>query len=294
MDFFLQILVNSLVTGTQVLLFAVSLYLIRSVSKIEHVALGAIATFVAYMFYVVFMFSGSFIASGIFAFGWALIFGYISFHLLEKFYKNNDTLLGLLASLSFGIALESLIGIIFETDAKSIIDGVLPVVDFGLFRITTPGLITVSMGLVLTMIIAFVVLRTPYGRVLRSITENNALVSSLGVNAGFVRMAIYCMGCVLTGFVGVMIGLNSALTPFMGFNLVITGFIALFIGGVTDIRGVVVATYLLSLIPEFLINYSPRYLDFSASHKMFFVFVIALVCVLARPNGLFSKRIRKS
>lgn len=294
MDFFLQILVNSLVTGTQVLLFAVSLYLIRSVSKIEHVALGAIATFVAYMFYVVFMFSGSFIASGIFAFGWALIFGYISFHLLEKFYKNNDTLLGLLASLSFGIALESLIGIIFETDAKSIIDGVLPVVDFGLFRITTPGLITVSMGLVLTMIIAFVVLRTPYGRVLRSITENNALVSSLGVNAGFVRMAIYCMGCVLTGFVGVMIGLNSALTPFMGFNLVITGFIALFIGGVTDIRGVVVATYLLSLVPEFLINYSPRYLDFSASHKMFFVFVIALVCVLARPNGLFSKRIRKS
>jgi len=187
-----------------------------------------------------------------------------------------------------------LIGIIFETDAKNIIDGVLPVIDFGLFRMTTPGVITVGFGILLTLIVSFVVLKTPYGRVLRSINENNALVSSLGVNSAFVRSFVYCLGCILTGFVGVMIGLNSALTPFMGFQLVITGFIALFVGGVNDIRGVVVATFLLSLIPEFLINYSPRSLDFSASHKMFFVFLIALILVMYRPNGLFSKNIRKS
>ena len=274
MNFFIQILANSLVTGTQVLLFAVSLYLIRAVSKTEHVALGAIATFIAYMFYVMFLATGSFIASSVFALLWAVIFGYTSFALLEKFYKNNDVLLGLLASLSFGIFLESLIGIIFETDAKNIIDGVLPVIDFGLFRMTTPGVITVGFGILLTLIVSFVVLKTPYGRVLRSINENNALVSSLGVNSAFVRSFVYCLGCILTGFVGVMIGLNSALTPFMGFQLVITGFIALFVGGVNDIRGVVVATFLLSLIPEFLINYSPRSLDFSASHKMFFVFIM--------------------
>lgn len=294
MNFFIQILANSLVTGTQVLLFAVSLYLIRAVSKTEHVALGAIATFIAYMFYVMFLATGSFMASSVFALVWAVIFGYTSFALLEKFYKNNDVLLGLLASLSFGIFLESLIGIIFETDAKNIIDGVLPVIDFGLFRMTTPGVITVGFGILLTFIVSFVVLKTPYGRVLRSINENNALVSSLGVNSAFVRSFVYCLGCILTGFVGVMIGLNSALTPFMGFQLVITGFIAMFVGGVNDIRGVVVATFLLSLIPEFLINYSPSSLDFSASHKMFFVFLIALILVMYRPNGLFSKNIRKS
>ena len=294
MNFFVQILANSLVTGTQVLLFAVSLYLIRAVSKTEHVALGAIATFVAYMFYVMFLATSSFVLSGLFALAWAIGFGYISFALLEKFYKNNDVLLGLLASLSFGIFLESLIGIIFETDAKSIIDGVLPVIDFGLFRMTTPGVITVGFGILLTIIVSFVVLKTPYGRVLRSINENNALVSSLGVNSAWVRSFVYCLGCILTGFVGVMIGLNSALTPFMGFQLVITGFIAMFVGGVNDIRGVVVATFLLSLIPEFLINYSPSSLDFSASHKMFFVFLIALILVMYKPNGLFSKNIRKS
>jgi len=159
---------------------------------------------------------------------------------------------------------------------------------------TTPGVITVGFGILLTIIVSFVVLKTPYGRVLRSINENNALVSSLGVNSAWVRSFVYCLGCILTGFVGVMIGLNSALTPFMGFQLVITGFIAMFVGGVNDIRGVVVATFLLSLIPEFLINYSPSSLDFSASHKMFFVFLIALILVMYKPNGLFSKNIRKS
>lgn len=294
MDFFLQILVNSFVNGTQILLFAVSLFLIRSVSKIEHVGLGAIATFVAYMFYVVFKSTSSYVFASIFALLWAIGFGIISFHLLEKFYKNKDVLLGLLASLSFGVALESVISIIFATDSKNIVDGVLPVINFGLFRVTTPGFITICVGLFLTLIISFLVLKTPYGRVLRSITENNALVSSLGVNASKVRILIYCSACVLTGFVGVMIGLNSAITPFMGFNLVITAFIAMFVGGVSDIRGLIVATYLLSLIPEFLINYSPRALEFTSSHKMFFVFMIALVLVLYRPNGLFSKDIRKS
>ena len=44
MEFFLQILLNSLVSGTQILFLSISLYLIKTVSKIEHVAL---AVFVA-------------------------------------------------------------------------------------------------------------------------------------------------------------------------------------------------------------------------------------------------------
>ena len=42
MEFFLQIIANSLVLGTQVLFLALSLYLIKAVSKIEHVALSLI------------------------------------------------------------------------------------------------------------------------------------------------------------------------------------------------------------------------------------------------------------
>ncbi len=294
MSFFLQILANTLVLGTQILMFAMSLYLIRSVSKIEHVALGAIATFVAYMFLVAFKASGSFVAASIYSIVWAIFFGGLSYYLLEKFYKNHDTLLGLLASLSFGVVLESLIAIIFESDAKSIIEGVLPTVNLGLVKLTIPGLITILMGVFLAIVIVFVVRKTPYGRILRSITENNALVASLGVDQAKVRMCVYCFGCILTGFVGVMIGLNAAVTPYMGFNLVITAFIALFVGGVTDIRGVVVASFLLTLIPEFLINYSPNSLGFTSSHKMFFVFIIALLIIFVRPNGLFAKQTRKS
>ncbi len=294
MDFFLQILANSLVLGTQILFLAISLYLIKAVSKIEHVALGAIGTAVAYGFYYGSTISSNFIIPALISILTAIFLGLCSYYLLEKFYKNKETLLALLVSLSFGIGLESLLAIIFSSQSQNIIPGVLPIVSLGNIKFTLPGVYTLLIGAGLSLITFLILSKTPLGRVLRSISENQSLVSSLGVNQIRIRKMVYIGASLIAGCVGILLAMNSSLTPTLGFNYIMIAFIALFVGGSKDIKGTILASYILILIPEFLINYSPNALQFTSSYRMFFIFVIALILLSFKPQGLFSKNIRQS
>ncbi len=294
MDFFLQILANSLVLGTQILFLAISLYLIKAVSKIEHVALGAIGTTVAYGFYYGLNLNQSYTIAVIIALITATILGLISFHLLEKLYKNKDILLALLLSLAFALGLESLVAIVFSSQAKNIIEGVLPTISFGNIQFTLPGIYTILIGVVLAFFTYIIVNKTPYGRVLRSISENSSLVASLGVNQVKIRKYVYIGASIIAGIVGILVAMNASLTPTLGFNYIMIAFIALFVGGAKDIRGTILASYLIILIPEFLINYSPASLNFTNSYRMFFIFIIALLILSYKPNGIFSKYTRNT
>ena len=200
----------------------------------------------------------------------------------------------MLLSLAFALGLESLVAIIFSSQAKNIIEGVLPTTTFGNVQFTLPGIYTLIIGATLALITYIIVNKTPYGRVLRSISENSSLVASLGVNQIKIRKYVYIGASIIAGIVGVLVAMNSSLTPTLGFNYIMIAFIALFVGGSKDIRGTIIASYLIILIPEFLINYSPSGLNFTNSYRMFFIFIIALLILSYRPNGIFSKNTRNT
>jgi branched-subunit amino acid ABC-type transport system permease component len=77
----------------------------------------------------------------------------------------------------------------------------------------------------------------------------------------------------------------------MGFNLVAMAFMALLVGGASDLRGVIVASFLVSVIPELIVGLAG---GISASWRLPIVFLIAVISLLIRPEGLFSKRKRLS
>jgi urea transport system permease protein len=75
----------------------------------------------------------------------------------------------------------------------------------------------------------------------------------------------------------------------MGFSLVVTAFIALLMGGVGDLRGTVVASYTLVVIPSLVISFTD---GFSENWRLVLVFVIAVIVLAFRPAGIFTKSIR--
>lgn len=287
-----QILLNSLVLGTQVLLLAVPLYLIHSVSRIYHLALGASGIFTAYALYFALSSSWPLSLAIIFAAVVAIILSFISYRLLASSVRKKETMLGLLISLAFGIILESLISIIFGTDAKSLVGGVLPSISFGGLHITVPGIITLLAGAFLALIFLVLINKTPWGRKLASVAENDNLASSLGIKASSIRLGAFIIAGLLAGFVGIMTTLNTALVPTAGFPLVILAFIVLLIGGLSSLKGLIIAAYILVLIPEFIISLSGSSWSFGASWKMFFVFILAALVLIWRPNGLFINQTR--
>ncbi len=287
-----QIILNSLVLGTQVLLLAVPLYLVYSVSKIYHLALGASGMAAAYGLYFG-LSQGWPLSLAIFlAVLVALILGLVSYWLLEGAARKKQTMLGLLISLALGIVIESLLSIIFGTDSKSLISGVLPIISWGELYITIPGIITIVMGLVSAAIFALLIKKTPWGRNLIGIAENDHLAASLNINASRIRCGVFMAAGLLAGFIGIMTVMNTALAPQTGFPLIILAFIALLIGGITDIRGTIAATYLIALIPELIINLSSSKWSLSTNWKMVIVFILAALILIWRPQGLFISKSR--
>lgn len=288
--FFLQILLNSIVLGTQILLIAAPLYLVYSVSKVFHLGIGAISTAIAYIFYVVFLSSNSLLISIAIGMVVAILFGIISYFLLEQYIQKKQALFAMLVSFSFGVALEAIISMTFGADGKSITGGILPVFHLGDLHITFPGLLTIIFGIIFFVLLAFILKKTPYGRLLRSLAENNEVSQSLGTSAKKIRFTVYLIAIMLAGFIGIMSGINTALTPHMGFYVIILGFIAFLIGGTTNIIGTFAASYIIAFIPQLIVSYS----NFSSAWKMVFVFVIAAILLSVKPKGLFYSSSRSS
>ena len=287
----IQILIYSFVTGTQVLLLALALFLVYAVSKVQNLALGAIGAGIAYALYLGFSMHFSIpIIVGITLLV-TVILGIFNFLLNEPLTRKQEYLFALLTSFSFAIVLESLISIIFGTDGKSIVSGILPVYEFGAFQITVPGLITVCFGVVISLLSFFFVRYTSWGRMLRAIAENSFSAESSGMNSRKVRFFVYILASFMAGAIGILAGLNTALTPTMGFQLIIMAFIAFLVGGVSDIKGTIVASYLVVLIPEFIIG---SLSGVSLNWKMVLVFIVAFILLALRPKGLFVSESRKS
>lgn len=290
--FFSQILLNSLVIGTQVLLLTVSLYLVYSVSKIFHLALGAIGIVSAYALYFALANDLSIFSGIILVLISAAILGWLSYALLESVAKKREEMFGLLISFALGIVLESLMAIMFGSDGKFLMPRVLPIISrFGL-HITIPGLITIIVGVFLSLVFLILANKTPWGRSLKGVAENPELSASLTSNPAKIRFYVFILASLLTSFVGIMTTLNTALTPQAGFNIVVLAFISLLVGGVIDLRGAIIASYVIVLIPELIIGLSSENWSVSMSWKMVIVFVVAIILLIWRPNGLLARKQR--
>lgn len=289
--FFASVVVQNLVLGTQILMVAVSLYLVFSASKIFHLAIGSIGVAAAYVLFLGLSSDwGLPLAVGA-ALGTAIVLGLISARLLEVFAVQEANLLGLLVSFALGVIIESIISITFGTSGKSLQEGILTTVSLGGVTIDLPGLITIGLGLALAGIAWLVINFTKIGRLLRGLSENTPLTTSLGINNQVVRYSTYTIAAVVSAVVIIMSGWHTALTPLMGFNLIIAAFIVLLMGGVRDLRGTIISAYIIAIIPGIIIGYVG---GISENWRLVFVFGIAAVVLAIRPDGILANKTRES
>ena len=292
--FVLQILLTSLVTGTQVLLLAAGLYLIYTVTRTVHIALGASTIAGGYAYYFAAQMGQPWYLCVAFGIIFSAFLGIVSYFLLRGYIQKSQVLLALLVSISLGVALESAMALGFGPEGRYLMEGVLPTFDVWGVRITQVGLYTLLIGL-LTGVVAYVFLHLlPLGRVVRAIAQHRQCASLMGIKERKVQMTVYIVAGVVAGIMGILTGLNSAITPYAGLQPIAMAFMALLVGGLTDFRGVALASYLLVLIPELIVSWNFGAVSFSSSWKMVFVFVIALVILALKPHGIFSSVTRKS
>lgn len=124
------------------------------------------------------------------------------------------------------------------------------------------------------------------GAALRAVAEDKEAAMLQGIPYEKICLAGFLIGAGLAGIAGCLIAPVSPITPFLGTDYLIKGFIIIILGGLGSIPGAVAAGLIIALI-ESLIGY---FLDPTAA--IIAMFGLIAIMLLVRPQGMLGHVVR--
>jgi len=189
---------------------------------------------------------------------------------------------------SFGIALimRNVIGLVYglkSTHYNSDIAFAMMISADPLLLVKADQLFILALTLVVMVALHLLITKTSLGFALLAISENPTLAQVNGINlAAMVRLA-WLLGGALAAIAGVCYALNNQLSPVMGRDLVLSLFAAAIVGGIGSIYGAALGGLIVGLAGSLALVYIPT------GYKPAIPFVIILLALYIRPNGLFGQ-----
>lgn len=143
----------------------------------------------------------------------------------------------------------------------------------------TPKDSTFTIGIILVLITLFIVLHLIHsrdGRAIKSIRDNRIAAESIGINITKYKLMAFTISSALAGVAGVLYAHNlatlTALPKNFGYNQSIMILVFVVLGGIGNIRGSIIATIILYLLPELL-----RFLQ---DYRMLIYAIVLIVMML--------------
>lgn len=135
--------------------------------------------------------------------------------------------------------------------------------------------------------LALVLTRTRVGSMIRAVEQNRELALLMGIKPAYVYAAVVAVAAGLASVAGVLLGGIQFMTPTMGDDPMIRGFMILVFGGASSLRGTLIGAYVIGFIEAassfvFGLFWSPVIL-------IGLMFLIMLV----RPEGLIRVGARR-
>jgi branched-chain amino acid transport system permease protein len=125
---------------------------------------------------------------------------------------------------------------------------------------------------------------TRLGWAVRATALDPDAAKQVGVDTGRVNMTVFAIASALGGLSGLLVGMYyNSIDPNMGQAATLKGIVAQLIGGVGNVPGAVAGSLLLGLTESYGVAL------FGTTYRDLFAFVLLLVFLVIRPNGLFSR-----
>ena len=147
----------------------------------------------------------------------------------------------------------------------------------------TSFIVAVAVVVVLTLVMN----KTSFGRAIRAASSDTVASELLGVNTK--RMYIYamCLTVVTTSIAGMLVGMTFPFYPTTGTTYLIIAFGVVVIGGMGSLVGTLIGGIILGLAQ--LVGATL----FGPTYQQLIGFIVLLVVLAIRPQGLLSKAVRK-
>ncbi|MFO1430418.1 MAG: branched-chain amino acid ABC transporter permease [Candidatus Competibacteraceae bacterium] len=145
-------------------------------------------------------------------------------------------------------------------------------------------LIIIVLSLGLMFLLDYIVYRTPVGMAMRAISWDKTFVPLMGVPVDFIISLTFAIGAGLAGAAGTMYGLAyPVIDPYMGIMVGWKAFIAAVVGGIGNIRGAVIGSFILGTVEIMVVAFFP------STYRDFVAFTLLLLLIVIRPYGILGK-----
>ncbi|MBX7434057.1 urea ABC transporter permease subunit UrtB [Mycobacterium sp. Y57] len=203
----------------------------------------------------------------------------------RMYHRPLDTLL---VTFGVGLVLQQLARDIFGAPAKNVVapewlSGAIEV--FGA-AVPKTRLFIFVLAIACVTALAIALKASPMGRRIRAVVQNRDLAETSGISSRKTDITTFFIGSGLAGVAGVALTLIGSTSSTIGQSYLIDAFLVVVVGGLGQIKGTVIAAFALGFLNSF-IEYNT-----TASLAKVIVFVIIVIFLQVRPQGLFTVRTR--
>jgi branched-chain amino acid transport system permease protein len=178
--------------------------------------------------------------------------------------------------------LQSLATLLFGTDFRNL--GVrLPIIELGDIFISFARLLAFIVALLGAAGLYLFLSRSFLGTAIRAVAQDREIMGLMGVDQRRIYLITSAIGGGLAGLAACLLLLQYDVHPFIGLTFGPITFMICVLGGLGNMIGGFVAAFIISQI----IAVTGYYLSIEASYVL--AFVVFIVLILVRPQGLFSK-----
>lgn len=295
-ELFLQLLVDGLVRGSNIVLLALGFSLAFGVSGVFHFAHGAIYTLAAYIVYQIYTLWGMNMAVAVL--GALVVCIVVGTGVEAGIYRPlrdraTDRLLMCLVSLGILLIIQAIISLIWGTYVLQFIrpgkEVQSTLVHLGPVKLTVVRFLTFFVCVGIYGFLYFYFLRrTRIGIAMRALISNPTMARVVGVDQRWIILVTYMLASALAVPGSILIGWEEGFIPGGGFQLILYSFIALVFGGIGSIPGTFVGGLMMGIVA------SLSHWKIGGQWETAIIFIFFLICILIKPTGLYGYKERKA
>ncbi|MFN3621410.1 MAG: branched-chain amino acid ABC transporter permease, partial [Nitrososphaerales archaeon] len=128
--------------------------------------------------------------------------------------------------------------------------------------------------------------RTRLGKAIRAVAQNRDACYVVGIDLNKMARLTFALGIGLAGLAGALIAPIFSIEPSMGQAVVLKAFAIVIVGGFGSVKGAALAALIVGLGESLVGGYV------SATLKDGLAFLIIILVLIIRPQGIFGRAIR--
>ncbi len=287
--YFMSMLISGLKLGSIYAIVAIGYSIVYGILRLINFAHGDIMTIGVYIILMLMNQAGMpILASLCLSVAFSVVVGLLIERLAYRPLRDASEETTLISSLAVSALLQNLLQMIFSAQRQPFMlpENLRAVHRIGIVSLSTINIITFIVTAIFLVILHLILKKTRIGTAMRACSENLQAARLMGVSVNRVVMTAFAIGSGLAVVAGFLLaGEYKTVYPSLGFVPGLKAFCAAVIGGIGSLGGAVTGAFIIGVAEMLFAGLVPTTMT---AYRDAFVFLLMVVVLLFRPNGLFG------